>query len=77
MKLWIELGRDMNSSRSEFGVWLPKDRRLGSLRRRETEAEYGGDSTTPYCTDVDDRREFTLLDRREDMDARLAARAAA
>ena len=62
----------MNSSRSELGVWLPNDLRLGSLRWRETDAEYGGDSTTAYCIDVDERRELTLLDRREDTEARLA-----
>ena len=70
-KLCIELGRDMNSSRSEFGVWLPNDLRLGSLRWRETDVEYDGDSSVGNCMDVEDRREFTLLDRREDMDARL------
>ena len=36
-KLCIELGRDMNSSRSELGVWLPNDRLLASLRCREAE----------------------------------------
>ena len=32
MKLWVELGREMSSSISELGVWLPNDRLLGSLR---------------------------------------------
>ena len=68
----MELGRDMNSSRSEFGVWLPNDRRLGSLRWRETDPEYGGDSSTAYCMDVEDRRELTLLERLDETEARLA-----
>ena len=77
MKLWIELGRETNSSRSEFGVRLPNDRLLGSLRCRDTDAaEYGGDSRTGNCIDADDRRELTLLDRREETDARLARLAA-
>ncbi|PIL27487.1 hypothetical protein GSI_10638 [Ganoderma sinense ZZ0214-1] len=59
----------MNSSRSEFGVRLPNDRLLESLRCREV--EYGGDSRTPYCIDVDERRELTLLERRDDIEARL------
>ena len=64
-------GRD-----SEFGVWLPDNRRLGSLRCRVTGIIGSGkedDSNNPTWLDViDDLLEFTLLDRRDDTDPRLA-----
>lgn len=59
--LRIDEGREENSPRSEFGVWLPSDRRGCTW----------GESSTIICVDVpEDRREFTELERREETDVR-------
>ena len=60
-KLRMEDGREEYSPRSELGVWLPNERRVGIC----------GESSTSICVDVtDDRLELTLLDRREEADGR-------
>ena len=82
MKLWTDDGRDINSSRSELGVRLPKERLLGSLRCRDTggiwsklyDADGSNDgSNDPICADViEDLFELTLLDRLDETDPRFA-----
>jgi hypothetical protein len=59
----VEEGREEWSPLSEFGVWLPIDGRpvLGSCIG-------SGESSTSIWTDVEDRRELTLLERREEME---------
>src|SRR5687767_14486160 len=58
--LWIEDGRE-EGSRSELGVWLP------------TARSCCGESRTGTCIDAtEERRELTLLERRDDIDGRLA-----
>lgn len=77
MKLCTDDGREMNSSRSEFGVLLPNDRLLGSLLCLETgticSIPYDDDGSNPICVDViDERLELTLLDLRDETEARFA-----
>ena len=72
MKLRTDDGRDVfGSPSSEFGVLLPKERRDGSLRCLDIAIVCSktncGDSIVTCAMDaVDERRELTLLDRRED-----------
>ena len=60
-KLRTEDGREEYSPLSELGVWLPNEGRVGIC----------GESRTSICVDVpEDRRELTLLDRREETEGR-------